>query len=236
MGQEFEIYEEQDGEPVDRFVVRDLRVKTRFAIDNVFYDEFTEVFGPALSMVYVALVRHSNKEQKTWPSQTKIAKQVGLQRKWVGIQLQVLECFQLIKKVRLGKMCTNRYYLIDEKYWRRDFEEMARELEAAVAIKTGQKTSKEVMGTEFPSLMRTGMGKVALSTSHRLALQFASNRKDKQSKDKQEKGTRRSGLTVRKVTESKVPSQPEIIEKGIGSKFSDTYSPKHQAIVREYYD
>lgn len=234
MGQEFEIYD--DGEQVDRFVVRDLRVKTRFAIDNVFYDDFTEVFGPALSMIYVALVRHSNKEQKTWPSQTKIAKQVGLSRNWVGMQLQILECFQLIKKVRLGKMCTNRYYLIDENYWRRDFDELVAQLELAIQAKKSDQLPDGVMHTELPSLMRSGMSKVALSNSHRLAVQFASNRKDKQSKDKQEKRKLRSRLTVKKVTASKPPSQPEIIEKGIGSRFTDSYSPEHQAIVREYYD
>ena len=122
MGEIYEVIEEGNEDAVERFEVRDLRVKTRFAIDNAFYDEFTPIFGPTLSMVYVALVRHSNKEQKTWPSQIRIATQLGISRQWVNRQLQILEYFNLVRKIRVGKMCTNRYYLIDEKQWRRDFD------------------------------------------------------------------------------------------------------------------
>ena len=87
MGQHYQ--ELADGQEVDRFEVRDLRVKTRFAIDNAFYDEFTPLFGPTLSMVYIALVRHADKAQKTWPSQPRIAKQLGLTREWVGQLLMI---------------------------------------------------------------------------------------------------------------------------------------------------
>jgi hypothetical protein len=87
MGQAYELYE--GDKEIERFEVRDLRVKTRFAIDNVFYDEFTPIFGPTVSMVYVALVRHANKEQKTWPSQSRIAAQLGLTRQWVAHQLHM---------------------------------------------------------------------------------------------------------------------------------------------------
>ena len=63
-----DIYEVFDGDDeIDRFEVRDLRVKTRFAIDNQFYDEYLPVLKTGISMVYIALVRHANKEQKTWP-------------------------------------------------------------------------------------------------------------------------------------------------------------------------
>ena len=191
MGQAYDVYEDGD-EPIDRFEVRDLRVQTRFALDNAFYDEFVPALGPTTSMVYVALVRHANKEHKTWPSLNLIAGLLGLTRKWGGIQLQVLECFNLIRKVRVGKMCTNRYYLVDEKFWRRDAMFMATQLKQ-VMEEIGEKLPKEVMSTEFPSLgdnvmstefpslMRTGMGRGARSSSLQCALRFASSSKDKQS-------------------------------------------------------
>ena len=116
MGETFEVFSEDTGDAIEQFEVRDMRARTRFFVDNVFYDKFVPVFGPSLSMVYVALVRHANREQKTWPSQTRIATQLGMSRQWINVQLQMLEAFGLIKKVRVGKMCANRYYLLDEKH------------------------------------------------------------------------------------------------------------------------
>ena len=66
------------------FEVRDLRVKTRFCIDNEFYDEFVPILGPPGLAVYTALVRHANKAQKTWPSHRRIHEQTGISRQWVS--------------------------------------------------------------------------------------------------------------------------------------------------------
>lgn len=146
MGQAYELYE--GDKEIERFEVRDLRVKTRFAIDNAFYDEFTPIFGPTVSMVYVALVRHANKEQKTWPSQSLIAAQLGLTRQWVAHQLHILEIFNLIRSVRVGKRCTSRYYLIDEKQWRRDFDNLLSETTDAISeYESKQVARAEVMLT-----------------------------------------------------------------------------------------
>ena len=231
MGETYEIY---DGEtPIERFEVRDSRAQTRFFIDNAFYDEFVPVFGSSLSMVYVALVRHANKSQKTWPSQSRLATQLGLSRKWVGIQLQILECFNLIRTVRLGKTCTNRYYLVDEKQWRRDPEQLAQELVSmAIAEKfplqkdltDGLRTQFSslkfaVMGTEYPSVMRTPVGKVANRTSLKMALEFASNSKVKQSKV--------SGrTTVKKVQKETKPKQSS-------SKFEYEFDPDRGVMIEK---
>ena len=209
MGELYEIFDEGD-DPIDRFEVRDLRVKTRFAVDNVFYDEFTPLFGPTLSMVYIALVRHANKEQKTWPSQSRVAAQLGLTRQWVGNQLQVLELFNLIRKVRIGKMCTNRYYLIDEKHWRRDFEDMRDRLSQLIAALEKKKGGKgeKVMSTEFTS-----------------------NRKDTQSKDKQ----RRKGIFSVKRTIRKIEA-PKQIHVGEGNKVETVFDPEQNAIVYRHFN
>ena len=136
-----------------------MRARTRFFIDNVFYDKFVPVFGPSLSMVYIALVRHANREQKTWPSQTRIAAQLGMSRQWINVQLQMLEAFGLIKKIRVGKMCSNRYYLLDEKHWRGDFDELFNAVAADFdKIQIAKKSGRKVMSSELTSVMSTGLG------------------------------------------------------------------------------
>ena len=238
MGDTYQVFE--GDQPIDRFEVRDNRAQTRFFIDNSFYDEFVPVFGSSLAMVYVALVRHANKQQKTWPSQTRLAEQLGLSRKWVGVQLQILECFNLIRTIRVGKACTNRYYLIDEKHWRRDFEVLAQELVAqanqqSFSLPAGLKKvmrtefpliDLKVMGTEFPSVMRTPVGRVANATSLKMAVEFASNRKVKQSKVTQKK---RKRTVVKKMESQKT-------QKAVSTKFSYVFDEASKTMVEKPID
>ena len=232
MGEVFGIY---DGDAeVDRFEVRDLRVKTRFAIDNEFYDEFTPVLGTTISMVYIALVRHANKEQKTWPSQNRVAQQLGVNRQWVGVCLQILQIFNLIKSVRVGKTCTNRYYLIDQKHWRRDYEEMLNEVEQAITDhKSNSKASegehKKVMSTQLTS-PRVDIR--CLRRCHGLLLKLTSNRKDKQ-KDKQE---RKKKVTVKKATSRTIEkSAPQEVHIGKGKQVESIFDPKTNTIVHRRF-
>ena len=188
MGDTFEIFFDDTGEAIDQFEVRDMRARTRFFIDNVFYDEFVPVFGPSLSMVYVALVRHANREQKTWPSQTRIASQLGMSRQWINVQLQKLEAFGLIKKIRVGKMCSNRYYLLDEKHWRGDFEQLFEAVAVDFAkIQLAKGAGKKVMSSELTSVMSSGLGTNVTRTLHQCLLEWTSNRKVEQSKVIQKK-------------------------------------------------
>ena len=241
MGETYEVFE--GDEPIDRFEVRDTRAQSRFFIDNAFYDEFVPVFGSSLSMVYVALVRHANKAQKTWPSQTRLAGQLGLSRKWVGVQLQILECFNLIRTVRVGKACTNRYYLVDEKHWRRDFEALAQELlvqanqqcfdipEELKEVMSTQFPSLdlEVMGTEFTSVMRTPVGRVANTTSLKMAVQFASNRKVTQSKV--------NGAKAKKTVVKKLAKQAgEVVQEQRSAKFEYLFDPDTKTMTERRID
>ncbi|MCG8360996.1 MAG: helix-turn-helix domain-containing protein [Kiloniellales bacterium] len=234
MGEVFGIYEGSD--ELDRFEVRDLRVKTRFAIDNEFYDEFTPVLGTTISMVYVALVRHANKEQKTWPSQSRVAQQLGVNRQWVGVCLQILQMFNLIRSVRVGKTCTNRYYLIDQKHWRRDYEKMLSEVEQAIAlqekngIKSEKKGRKQVMSTELTS---PTVDIRCLRRCQGLLSKLTSNRKDKH-KDKQ---VRREKITVKKATSinKKESDPPKEVFIGKGRKTETTFDPTTNTIVHRRY-
>lgn len=224
MGEQYEIF---DGdEPIDRFEVRDLRVKTRFAIDNRFQDEYAHILGPTCSMVYYSLVRHANKEQKTWPSQKRIAHQVGASREWVGRYIQILAYFNIVRSVRVGRSCTNRYYLVDEKYWRTDYEEMLKEVKAA--LKPSKKGVEKVMRPQVTSLP----GHIrCLERSHQMLLRATSNSKDNQ-KDNQE-----SRKTVRKVEKKTVDKaeSPKTIHVGEGKYKRETYNAEANVIVIEHY-
>ena len=236
MGEQYEIFE--GDEPVDRFEVRDLRVKTRFAIDNRFQDDYAHILGPECSMTYYSLVRHANKEQKTWPSQKRIAAQVDQDRQWVGIYLHILQFFNIIRAVRLGKMCTNRYYLIDEKYWRTDFDEMLTHLEQVVKYKQlvkekGENEAKKVMSPVVTSLP----GDIRCHRKlHQMLSKVTSNSKDNQ-KDKQ----RRIEKTVKKV-KSKSPNQagntaPKTVHIGSGSKEkAPIFNEEANIFIVERYD
>lgn len=230
MGEVYSIYDGDD--EVDRFEVRDLRVKTRFAIDNEFYDEFTPILGTTISMVYVALVRHANKDQKTWPSQSRIARQLGVNRQWVGVCLQILQMFQLIKSVRLGKMCTNRYYLIDQKAWRRDYENMLKEVEKAISTyeKKGKGGGGKVMSTQLTS---PSVDIRCLRRCHGLLSKLTSNRKDKQ-KDKQE---RTKSVSVKKASSRKAKNanQPQERYVGKGKNVETLFDEKTNTIVHRRY-
>lgn len=202
MGDTFEIFSEEENETVDRFEVRDMRARTRFFIDNAFYDTFVPVFGPSLSMVYVALVRHANKEQKTWPSQTRIAAQLGMSRQWINVQLQLLEAFGLIKKIRVGRMCSNRYYLLDENHWRGDFDDLHKAVTADFAVvERAKKDGRKVMSSELTSVMSTGLGADVTRTLHQCLLEWTSNRKVEQRKVI---GKRKSKTIVRKTAAQSV--------------------------------
>lgn len=195
MGDLYEIFKDGQNKPIDRFEVRDLRKQTRFAVDNYFIDKYTNILGPSVSMVYMSLVRHSNKGQKTWPSQKLIAQEVGIGRQWVSTSLSVLQFFNLIRSVRVGKRCTNRYYLVDEKYWRVDFNAMLDEVETQYDPKDNK---LKVMSSETTSSKNNVMSSLAtspigdikcLQRLHQMLSKATSNRKDKESKDKQERDT-----------------------------------------------
>ena len=230
------IYEVHDNDqPIDRFEVRDLRVKTRFAIDNRFQDEYARILGPNCSMVYYSLVRHANKEQKTWPSQQRIAEQIGQSRQWVGIHLKLLQVFNIVKAVRVGKTCTNRYYLIDEKFWRSDFDQMLAELQAFEAMLEAKPQAgngdEAVMSPQVTSPLvdircRRGL--------HHMLSKVTSNRKDNQGKGKQRKERK---TVIKKATESVATvGVPKEVHVGKGNKVETYFDQTKNAIIHQHHD
>ena len=141
--------------------------------------------------------------------------------------------FNLVRKIRVGKMCTNRYYLIDEKHWRRDFDVIAGDLGKVITRyeKGKKKGTTMVMGTEFPSLMGTPVNIRVLSSSLQMVLGFLSNRKDTQSKDTQRKKGR---ISVKKATRR--TEAPKQIHVGEGSKVEAAFDPNRNAIIYRHFD
>ncbi len=112
----------------ENFEVRDLRAKERFFMDDAFFNGYVKILGTNALGVYCSLCRHADKQQKCFPSEDKIAEELSISNPTVIGCINVLEYFRIIKKKRVGKQCTNRYYLMDKKYWRKDWEVILTEL------------------------------------------------------------------------------------------------------------
>ena len=104
------------------------------------------------------------------------------------------------------------------------------------AIIRGYEKGKEngaisLMGTKLPSLKGTPVKLRVISSSHKIVLEFLSNRKDKQSKDNQK---RKGKISVKKA--SKAVVTPKEIHTGKGSNVSASFDPKRNAIIYHHYN
>jgi len=96
--------------------VRDTREKNFFRIDDVFIDLWAADVGPHAAVVYMALCRHADVDQVSWPSATKIAKKTKISRRKVLDALARLEKANIINGERhAGRV--NKYRLIDRSAW-----------------------------------------------------------------------------------------------------------------------
>lgn len=100
-----------------KFEVRDLRIKEKFFIDDLYLNGYAKRCGVYATGVYVSLCRHANKEQKCFPSQSKIAEELSISTKQVSRSIKKLEELNIIKKIRVGKKLNNRYLLLDKSEW-----------------------------------------------------------------------------------------------------------------------
>jgi hypothetical protein len=99
------------------FEVRDLRQREKFVVDDLLVDKYGRFLGIYAIGVYVALCRHANKDQVAWPSIGTLARELNISVPMVDGSLWVLEQFKIIKKRRIGRTCSNRYWLLDKKEW-----------------------------------------------------------------------------------------------------------------------
>jgi len=118
-------------EEENNFEVRDLRSKEKFIVDDKFLNGYARFLGIYAVGVYTSLCRHANKQQKSWPSIKKISQELNISRNKIIESVKYLEFWKIVKKKRVGKQLTNRYFLIDKKQWKplsethvRDFSEV----------------------------------------------------------------------------------------------------------------
>jgi len=163
----------------ERIEIRDLRGKDKFLLDDEFFNGYVKFLGIHVLGVYCSLCRHADRKQRAWPSQRKIAEELNLSRAKVIECIKLLEYFHIIKKVRIGKKCTNRYYLLDKKAWIRDEKVMSKGL-----------TSGDVNMNDIRC--QPGL--------HQVSTGLTSNSKDTQRKETQRKDQNESEIFFQKYT------------------------------------
>ena len=104
------------------FEVRDVRDKEWFLTDDYLINGYAHYLDTCACMVYITLCRFSDKEQKCWPSQSLIAKRLGISRRTVVDKIKLLQSHNMIyiekKKDFQGRQTHNTYWLINKKYWK----------------------------------------------------------------------------------------------------------------------
>jgi hypothetical protein len=169
--------------------IRDLRKQGWYFTDNDFIDKgYSRILGANAFAVYNGLCRHADNKTQ------------GISRMTVMDSIRALEIFSIVKRIRVGKMCNNRYYLIDKALWvRTDDDEV-------MSIILTSLTSGEVHSMYF-----TGLSK----RLHRY-IEWTSNSKETHSKATHSKETERqktkSDKVRAKIQESKDEKERRIRE------------------------
>jgi len=165
-------------EEKEQFEVRDMRPKGWYWTDDKFLNGYARILGTTFSMIYISLCRYADKNQKAFPAQKKIAEELALSRATVNEGIKVLRYFGLIKQKRIGKQCTNRYWLLGKKHWRTDFSE----------LKELKKKFKNMSESEVKEFYNTYKGDVkelkltSIRVLHHGLNSFTSNSKETQKK------------------------------------------------------
>ncbi len=147
--------------------IRDNRGHQRYFVDDKFYDVYARLTAPHGLPVYNALCRRANKSQKSWPGIELMMEELGIGKKSVLAGLEILKYYKIIRKDRIGKRANNRYTLLAQKSWRKDWEVMFLEVtsstkgEVPLRYFTGssQKLHKFLRGTSNSKVTHKGCTK-----------------------------------------------------------------------------
>lgn len=101
--------------------IRDRRNKGWFYLDNDYLNGYAKYFGAIGTAIYVSLCRHANGEQKCFPSQNLIARELNISERTVIRYLKRFETFRLIEiereNTKNGRWLNNVYTLLDRSEW-----------------------------------------------------------------------------------------------------------------------
>lgn len=103
------------------FTVREKRKKGWFWLDNEYLNGYGRIFGPVGVAIYVCLCRHCDEEQKCYPAEKTIAKELNISDRTVRKYLKLFKKYRLIEITRErskdGKFLNNTYWLLDKSEW-----------------------------------------------------------------------------------------------------------------------
>ena len=183
------------------FEVRDQREKGWYFTDNEFLNGYAKFIGIYAVGVYNSLCRHANKNQKSWPSIEKIKTELDIGKNSTIEGIKRLEFFDIIKKVRVGKQCTNRYILTKKSDWK-------------IISEVCLKDYSEVCDTNFKGL---------LDKLHGFVTQTSNSKKTQKKENPKEKDLSPIGEIVTKTISIEDPKIIELTEL-LYSRVKENYS------------
>jgi hypothetical protein len=106
----------------EQIEIRDHRNKQWFWVDDEYLNGYARLLRPNSTLVYLALCRHANKEQQSWPSYDLLMEKLGLARATISNAIKELEEWRIIRVERSRNEQTKRqnpnvYILLDKRSW-----------------------------------------------------------------------------------------------------------------------
>ena len=102
--------------------VRDLRVKEKFVVDDLYLNGYAKRCGIFATGVYNVICRHADREQTAFPGIDLIAKKLNISRPSVIKGITNLQDYSIIKvikkKDKKGRQKVNLYILLDKSVWK----------------------------------------------------------------------------------------------------------------------
>lgn len=78
-------------------VIRDIRRKEKFQIDDEYLNGYARHCGPMATLVYLSLCRHANSSQQCFPSKKLISEELNIGERSVYNGLRTLEEWNIIR-------------------------------------------------------------------------------------------------------------------------------------------
>jgi len=116
------------------YEIRNINDKNWFPVDNKFLDDYSKFLGIYTIGVYNSLCRHADKEQKAFPTQELMTEELDICKNKVINGIKYLEFWGIIKKIRLGCSCSNRYFLLRRSTWKPISEQTLKEFSEVYRI------------------------------------------------------------------------------------------------------
>lgn len=103
--------------------IRDLRKKEHFWVDDEYLNGYAALCGIHATGVYLALCRHADRNQRSFPSTRHMAQRLGIGKNTVTLALKTLEKWAIVRKVpgkrrSNGTLSVTRYDLLDKSTWK----------------------------------------------------------------------------------------------------------------------